>query len=257
MTSSGENASNKREIDGKSEDCTRGEKFAKYTEDTRISVDLRGRIFKVNRDTLNKMTFFREIIESDGDISNIYLDRSPDTFEHILDFLKYGVFPGQSSGMNIARLIESIQTIMFIKDSGLYGVSGVADIYVDCVFSQTGYVQNVPPSQNLMLPRHWIIWKAAACDLESNPIFSERLNNAIGEIPEDAWDIEGDASTCDEDTSLDLFVSHAMKHGNVCTNDIMKLKGAQISYCSCMNGNEFLVVKGRTTCPTCVRKMIN
>jgi len=255
MTSSGENSNNKREIDGKSEDCTIGKKFAKYTEDTRISVDVRGRIFKVDRDTLNKMASFREIIESDGNISNIYLDRSPNTFEDILNFLKYGVFPGQSSGLNVLRLVESIETIMFIKDSGLYGVSGVADIYVDSVFPQEGNAQKVPHSQNLMRPGRCLVWKAAACDLGSNPTFCERLISRIGTIPDDAWDITGDAPNCCADIDLGLFISYAMEHGNVCTNDIMKLKGAKISYCACMNGKEFLVIKGRTTCPTCVRKM--
>ena len=255
MTSSGENSNNKREIDGKSEDCTRGKKFAKYTEDTRISVDVRGRIFKVDRDTLNKMASFREIIESDENISNIYLDRSPNTFEDILNFLKYGVFPGQSTGKDILHLVKSIETIMFIKDSGLYGVSGVADIYVNSVFPPERHVQKVPHSQNLMNPDHWLVWKAAACDLGSNPTFCERLISRIGTIPDDAWDITGDASTCDEDIELGLFISHAMEHGNVCTNDIMKLKGAQISYCACLNGKEFLVMKGKTICPTCVHRM--
>jgi len=65
------------------------EAFAKYTTDTRISVDVRGHIFKVSRDTLKKMVFFRNIIVSDENISSIFIDRSPSSFSHLLDLMVY------------------------------------------------------------------------------------------------------------------------------------------------------------------------
>jgi len=71
------------------EDATDGEATDKYTTDTRISVDVRGQIFKVSRDTLQKMVFFRNIIVSDENISSIFIDRSPSSFSHLLDLLVY------------------------------------------------------------------------------------------------------------------------------------------------------------------------
>jgi len=71
------------------EDAKDGEATDKYTTDTRISVDVRGQIFKVSRDTLQKMVFFRNIIVSDENISSIFIDRSPSSFSHLLDLLVY------------------------------------------------------------------------------------------------------------------------------------------------------------------------
>ena len=65
------------------------EAFVKYTTDTRISVDVRGHIFKVSRDTLKKMVFFRNIIAYDENISSIFIDRSPSSFSHLLDLMVY------------------------------------------------------------------------------------------------------------------------------------------------------------------------
>jgi len=82
MTSFGEN----EEV---FEDATDGEAIDKYITDTRISVDVRGQVFKVSRDTLQKMGVFRNIIVSDENISSIYIDRSPESFSHLLDFVIY------------------------------------------------------------------------------------------------------------------------------------------------------------------------
>ena len=100
-------------------DALGGEMFTKYLSDTRISVDLMGKVFKVSRDTLKKMVFFRKIIDSEDAVSDIYIDRSPDTFEDILKYLTYGVTPKGKGGTG------SNDTTMFLKDSYFYGVSGV------------------------------------------------------------------------------------------------------------------------------------
>ena len=71
------------------EDAIDEKAFVKYTTDTRISVDVRGQIFKVSRDTLKKMVFFRNIIVSDENISSIFIDRSPSSFSHLLDLMVY------------------------------------------------------------------------------------------------------------------------------------------------------------------------
>ena len=217
-----------------------GEVFSEYLSDTRISVDVMGTIFKVSRDTLYKMSFFKKIIDTE-DISNIYLDRSPETFGDILKYLTYGVAPGKG---------DTNETTMFLEDAAFYGVSGVADVYLELAFPSR-LIRDVPTREGNLVT-HILTWKAASCDLESNPIFCQRLSDKIGQIPNNAWKCTGECRLTISD-----FVTYAIEHGSVCTNDILKTKGAQISYCACMNGREFLVINGKTTCPACIRKMRN
>ena len=228
-----------------------GDTFTKYTIDTRISVDVMGTIFKVSRETLYKMSFFRNIIDSDEKVSNIYLDRSPITFDDILQYVTYDVIPGQRDGPNHGGKLHEKNVIMFINDSFFYGLSGVADRYVDTVFPP-GRVQIERPSSDLVKGK-LSLWKTASCDAPSNPIFCQRLSDKIGEIPNDAWKRMGES---DKIRASDFF-TYAIEHGSVCLNDILKIKGAQISHCACLNGNEFLVINGKTTCRACVNRMRN
>ena len=97
------------------EDATDGEATDKYTTDTRISVDVRGQIFKVARDTLKEMGFFRKIFESDENVSNIYIDRSPASFSHLLDFVTY-----ESMDPSIDEFMEK----KILIDMDYFGISG-------------------------------------------------------------------------------------------------------------------------------------
>ena len=97
------------------EDATDGEVDDKYITDTRISVDVRGQIFKVSRDTLQEMVFFRNIIESDENISSIYIDRSPKSFSHLLDFMTYEVMDPS---------IDNFTKKQILIDMDYFGISG-------------------------------------------------------------------------------------------------------------------------------------
>lgn len=109
------NLENEKDDEEVFEDATDGEVGDKYITDTRISVDVRGQIFKVSRDTLQEMVFFRNIIESDENISSIYIDRSPKSFSHLLDFMTYEVMDPS---------IDNFTKKQILIDMDYFGISG-------------------------------------------------------------------------------------------------------------------------------------
>ena len=228
------------------EDAIGGDPISKYTTDTRVTIDMMGTIFKISQDTLYRMRFFRDIFSSEEDVSEIFMDRSPDTFRDIIRYVTYGVLPAKAGKPGDS---DDPDVTMFLEDCFFYGLSGMADKLIDRVFPSLASQEH---HRNLVTGKMAMaIWKIASCDIKSNPLFGERLGKLAGSIHANAW--IGKTET--DRLNVSEFVTHAIQHGSVCVNDILKTRGAVISHCACVNGQEFLIVNGKTTCPTCVRKM--
>lgn len=81
------------------------------------TINIRGTKFDVTNDTLEKMAYFKSLISSNWVSEDNVIDRCPESFRHILDFIMYGG-------------LERCDEFMINKitlDSCYYGVSGIVD----------------------------------------------------------------------------------------------------------------------------------
>jgi len=192
------------------EDAIGGDPISKYTTDTRVTIDMMGTIFKISQDTLYRMRFFRDIFSSEEDVSEIFMDRSPDTFRDIIRYVTYGVLP---VGIVKDGKSDDPDVTMFFEDCFFYGLSGMADKFIDRAFPslpRQEYHGNIAAGKMAMA-----IWKIASCDINSNPLFGERLGKLAGNIHVNAW--IGKTET--DRLNISEFVTHAIQHGSVCVND--------------------------------------
>ena len=81
------------------------------------TINIRGTKFDVNNDTLKKMDYFEALL-SRWESGEIFIDRCPESFGHILDFLVYG---------NIFLDQKSLLRGKIISDAVYYRVHDIAD----------------------------------------------------------------------------------------------------------------------------------
>lgn len=87
-----------------------------------FTVNVGGTKFDIGEDTLNKMDYFEALLRWPS--SDIFVDRCPDSFKLILDFVLYGEFP-----VEIVKHIGLMRTKL-LSDINFYGVHETAIYFI-------------------------------------------------------------------------------------------------------------------------------
>lgn len=82
------------------------------------TINVRGTKFDVNNDTLRSMPYFGALLAR-WSPEDMVIDRCPESFRHILDFLVYGYLDRDALRTDVIKKI--------ISDADFYGTEGVAD----------------------------------------------------------------------------------------------------------------------------------
>ena len=89
------------------------------------TINIRGTKFDVNNDTLEKMSYFKALLSSRWSSNDCVIDRCPESFRRIIDFLVYDNMVLDVNHENTGKS-ENMRS-KIISDSCYYGVGGIAD----------------------------------------------------------------------------------------------------------------------------------
>ena len=118
------------------------------------TINIRGTKFDVNNDTLKKMDYFEALL-SRWESGEIVIDRCPESFGHILDFLVYGY---------IVLDQNSLVRRKMISDAVYYGVHDIADRLIPSNFhalrpTMETFMQHRDLLDSSLLGENPIIWR--------------------------------------------------------------------------------------------------
>ena len=187
------------------------------------TVNIRGIKFDVSDDTLNKMSYFEDILSrcSTGDI---FIDRCPESFKNILDFLVYGVFTDHVTEDEFMRTKT-------LSDINYYGVPNTAMVFIRensiPVFNSNRRVNtgrgtiDISPLSFSFVIEDIGVWKASL--VGDNKDFGKEI---IKVLPPFTGYVSGDPNNKLNGISVSEFIAYVVENDGVCViSDFLKSRG--------------------------------